>query len=133
MKKMVFIVVSKIIFNKCILHIFRVFQLSVWSASLHFQLQQTTDISRDFSLRLSKRLAIPLISNFDIFKERQRTNANHDFYNHFLIWNLWIISEWVLFNANSMRWWWGPLFYWTNALLTSYSDFNSIQVNIPNY
>jgi hypothetical protein len=32
-------------------------QLSVWSASLHFQLQQTTDISRDFSLRLSKRLA----------------------------------------------------------------------------
>jgi hypothetical protein len=37
--------------------IFRVFQLSVWSASLHFQLQQTTDISRDLSLRLSKRLA----------------------------------------------------------------------------
>ena len=51
------IIISKIFFNKCILHIFRVFQLSVWSASLHFELQQTTDISRDFSLRLSKRLA----------------------------------------------------------------------------
>jgi hypothetical protein len=51
------IIVSKIIFNKCILYIFRVCQLSVWSASLHFELQQTTDIwSRDFSLRLSKRL-----------------------------------------------------------------------------
>jgi hypothetical protein len=38
------------------MHIFRVFQLSVRSASLHYELQQTTGISRDFSLRLSKRL-----------------------------------------------------------------------------
>jgi hypothetical protein len=44
-------------YYKCILHIVRVFQLSVLSASLHFHLQQTTDISGDFSLRLSKRLA----------------------------------------------------------------------------
>ena len=36
---------------------FKVSQLSVWSASLHFELQQTTDISRDLSLRLSKCLS----------------------------------------------------------------------------
>jgi hypothetical protein len=51
------IVLSKINFNKCTLYINRVCQLSVWSVSLHFELQQTTDISRGFSLRMLKRLA----------------------------------------------------------------------------
>ena len=50
------IVVSKIISNMCMLHIFRVFQLYVWSASLQCDLQQRTSISRDFCLRFSKRL-----------------------------------------------------------------------------
>jgi hypothetical protein len=39
------------------MYINRVCQLSVWSVSLHFELQQTTDISRGFSLRMLKRLA----------------------------------------------------------------------------